>query len=148
MTTPLAEGPAPAGATGPSPEAIASLWAEVLELPAAGPDDDFFELGGDSLSAVQVLSRLQGRFGVRLSLAAFFAHPTPAGVARLLGEQKPETRNPKPETNAGSDFASRVSDLPRRDRFPATSSQARLWFLDQFIPDRQAYNVHRLVRVQ
>src|SRR5947209_14654908 len=117
MTTPLAEGPAPAGATGPSPEAIASLWAEVLELPAAGPDDDFFELGGDSLSAVQVLSRIQGRFGVRLPLATFFANPTPAGLAQVLQEQKPEILNPKPQVKAGSDLEFRGSDLPRPGRF-------------------------------
>ena len=48
-------------------------------------DDDFFELGGDSLIAVQVASRVRRAFGVELPLAAFFAgRPTIAALARTI----------------------------------------------------------------
>ncbi len=58
---------------------IANVWAEVLELPAVGLDDDFFELGGDSLSAVKVISKL--KLGIRI--VDFYTSPT----VRLLAEK-------------------------------------------------------------
>jgi acyl-CoA synthetase (AMP-forming)/AMP-acid ligase II len=62
---------------------LADLWAEALEVPRVGIEDDFFELGGHSLLAVLLLARVRGALGVEVSLRAFFARPTVAG---MLGE--------------------------------------------------------------
>jgi acyl-CoA synthetase (AMP-forming)/AMP-acid ligase II len=61
---------------------LAGLWAELLERPGLGVEDDFFELGGHSLLAVLLLARVREALGVEVSLRAFFAHPTVAGMAR------------------------------------------------------------------
>lgn len=63
---------------------LAVLWQEALGVPAVGPDDDFFELGGDSLTAVQLVSRLQDAFGTAISVADLFDRPTPAAMAAAL----------------------------------------------------------------
>ena len=64
--------------------AICAAFAEVLELDRVGMQDAFFELGGDSLSALRVLQTLRTRGIGDLRPAQLFEAPTPAGVARLL----------------------------------------------------------------
>jgi acyl carrier protein len=63
---------------------LAGLWAEVLERPGVGVEDDFFELGGHSLLAVLLLARVREALGVEVSLRAFFARPTVAGMVGEL----------------------------------------------------------------
>jgi acyl transferase domain-containing protein/acyl carrier protein len=52
------------------------LWGDALGLTELGVDDDFFELGGDSLGAVQVAARISARFGVEVSAGSLFDTPT------------------------------------------------------------------------
>ena len=61
---------------------IGSIWKELLGLREVGPDDDFFELGGDSLTAMRLLARLERELGRRLTHAAFIGQPTIAAIAR------------------------------------------------------------------
>ncbi|MGW7688463.1 SDR family oxidoreductase [Streptomyces asiaticus] len=63
---------------------IAEVWQEILGLDRVGVDDDFFALGGHSLAAVQIGTRLKNRLGAELDLRAFFEHPTVAHTADLL----------------------------------------------------------------
>ncbi|OIK24555.1 hypothetical protein VT52_026530 [Streptomyces malaysiense] len=65
-------------------QAVAAVFAEVLNAPAVGADDDFFARGGDSTAAVRLLARLPAGHGPRPTLRAFLANPTVAGVAQLL----------------------------------------------------------------
>ncbi|MFI7673238.1 beta-ketoacyl synthase N-terminal-like domain-containing protein [Actinophytocola sp. NPDC049390] len=67
-------------------ETIALLFAEVLLAPEVAPDDDFFELGGDSLIAVGLLARLEEAFGVSPPPEELFAAPTPAEFAVVVAE--------------------------------------------------------------
>ena len=61
--------------------ALAEIWQEVLTLRQIGADDDFFELGADSLSATRAFARINRRFGVNLPLRAIFENPTVAKLA-------------------------------------------------------------------
>ncbi|MFF8772661.1 SDR family NAD(P)-dependent oxidoreductase [Kitasatospora sp. NPDC015120] len=65
-------------------EAVAALWREVLGVEEVGVNDDFFALGGHSLAAVQINTRIQGRFGTELDLRDFFQSPTVAHTVQLL----------------------------------------------------------------
>ncbi|MFF7238820.1 amino acid adenylation domain-containing protein [Streptomyces collinus] len=69
---------------------IAEVWAELLDRPGIGVEDDFFALGGHSLTALRVISRLRSRFGTTLSVRALFTARTVAGLARTLNTQEPE----------------------------------------------------------
>jgi acyl carrier protein len=61
--------------------AIAGIWTELLGVPEVAPDQDFFELGGTSLSAARVLTRTRAAVGVKLTPADLFEHPTLAEFA-------------------------------------------------------------------
>ncbi|MGV0104579.1 SDR family NAD(P)-dependent oxidoreductase [Nostoc sp. DSM 114160] len=63
---------------------IAQIWQEILKIPQISVYDNFFQLGGNSLLAFQVISRLREAFSVELSPNRFFASPTVAGLGESL----------------------------------------------------------------
>ncbi len=65
-------------------EAVAGVLANVLALTSVGAHDDFFDLGGHSLKAVELLTELERLFEVELSLRRLLEHPTPAAIATML----------------------------------------------------------------
>lgn len=69
---------------GDTEERLATLWAEALGLEFVARDADFFQLGGDSLTATILTGLLQSEFGVQLPTETVFAEPTVAGVAALV----------------------------------------------------------------
>jgi amino acid adenylation domain-containing protein len=75
---------------GPVEEVLAAIWTGVLGVELVGVEGNFFELGGDSLLAIQVLSRLRDRLGIELSVRAFFDAPTIAELATRIGGALPE----------------------------------------------------------
>jgi amino acid adenylation domain-containing protein len=64
--------------------AIAAIWSELLRADGIGIHDDFFDLGGDSMTAVGLLAQLHKVFGVDVELASLFDRPTIAGVAAFI----------------------------------------------------------------
>ena len=65
---------------------LAKIWAEVLGIDRIGLNDNFFRLGGDSLLAAQVVSRVRKIFQIELSLETVFRDPTLAGQASYITE--------------------------------------------------------------
>ncbi|MDI2127090.1 phosphopantetheine-binding protein [Yinghuangia seranimata] len=63
---------------------ISALWAEYLDGREVGADDDFFELGGNSLIGIKIIDRVSHDYGVELSVRAFYLAQTPARVAALI----------------------------------------------------------------
>lgn len=65
-------------------EVLCDLWADVLGVPQIGVNDPFFQLGGNSLLATQLVARVRETFGVRFELRWLFEQPTVAGMAEHL----------------------------------------------------------------
>jgi acyl carrier protein len=65
-------------------KSIAEIWQSLLGMDAIGVNDNLFELGGDSLLGIQLLSRVRASFAVDLHPADFFRSPTVAGLAALV----------------------------------------------------------------
>ncbi|PTA46536.1 non-ribosomal peptide synthetase [Micromonospora sp. RP3T] len=102
-------------ATGPAGE----IFAEVLGLGAVAPTDDFFALGGNSLQATQLISRLRSRLGIDIPLQALFENPTPAGLAEIVAraaarrQAADAVRREEAATRGEEgDLLDRIADLP------------------------------------
>lgn len=70
----------------PAEEGLAVLWREVLGLADVGVHDNFFALGGHSLTATRLIARIRATFGVDLPLRLLFAAPTIAELAPLVAD--------------------------------------------------------------
>jgi phthiocerol/phenolphthiocerol synthesis type-I polyketide synthase E len=57
-------------------DTISDIWRKQLGIPDIGPDDDFFALGGNSLTATQIISHLRASTGMQIPLRLFFGNPT------------------------------------------------------------------------
>jgi len=86
------EGGQPIGET---EQRLATLWRELLEIEELGRDEDFFSLGGHSLMALRMFSRISRDFGRSLPLSSLISHPTVKQLATLL---EPDVETPITET--------------------------------------------------
>ncbi|MCP4660034.1 MAG: AMP-binding protein, partial [bacterium] len=112
-------------------EVVAEIFAEVLDRRRAGIYDDFFALGGHSLLATRVISRVRDACEVELPVRDFFAAPTIAGIAAVIGKL----------LNAESGGLSEIPRRPQGEPVPLSFAQERLWFLEQLAPGMVAYNI-------
>ena len=107
---------------GPLEEGVAGIFRELLRGTPVGAHDDFFALGGHSLLATRLVSRIRATFAIELSLAAVFAAPTVAGLARSIAELRGQGR---------AVAAAPIPLVPRTGDLPLSFAQYRLWLLDQ-----------------
>jgi amino acid adenylation domain-containing protein len=119
------------------------IWEEVLGHGEFGVSDNFFYVGGHSLAAARLMSRIEQVLGSALPLAALFQNPTIAGLAPLLPLQEAKV-------SAGIPTAEPlIGDWPTDTQvFPASFAQARLWFLQALEPALTAYHMPTLWHLQ
>ena len=103
---------------------LCRIWQEVLHISEIGIQDPFLDLGGKSLQAVSIVSRIATEFGVRIPLERLLTNVTVAEIAVSL-----------------KGGATAQPPIKKTDRIALSRAQQRLWFLDQFIPNRAAYNI-------
>lgn len=116
----------------PAERAIAAIWSRVLGIAGLGVDDDFFDLGGHSLQAIQVVAEVRQALGVEIGLRALLDAPTVAGLAAAVDAQR------------GDDEA--IPPLVARpvrpdERIPLTLSQEQMWQLEAAADPPGLFNV-------
>ena len=114
---------------------LKAIWCDVLGVEDVADDLPFFDAGGDSVLAAQVVSRVRDMLHVELSVVALFDEPTIAGLARAI-------------ERAGSAPATAPARHPSSNRARLSSSQQRLWFLHQWSPDDATYHDFAAWRVR
>lgn len=72
---------------------LAELWCRVLEVDAVSVDENFFDLGGDSVVATQLVSRVRETFHVELPVSAIFDAPTVSEMAVVIVQKQAEQAN-------------------------------------------------------
>jgi amino acid adenylation domain-containing protein len=116
-------------------ERLAAIWQEILGLDRVSRDDDFFHLGGDSLSATRLIARVRHRLKIELPLQALFEARTLCGVAERVQVAEPQ----RIELEAAS--------LRQTGPIPLSFAQRRLWFLEQ-LGASAAYHIPIAIKLE
>ncbi len=124
---------------GPVEEAIASILSDLLGLERVGVHDNFFDLGGHSLFATQLMARIRDTFSVEPSLRDFLEDATVATLVRQVENGLRE--------RSGLSMPP-IHRLERTSPLPLSFAQQRLWFLDRLAPGSAQYNIPTAVRIQ
>jgi amino acid adenylation domain-containing protein len=119
----------------------AELWSELLRVERIGAFDDFFSVGGHSLLAMRLISRIRAAFEIELPLRVLFEAPTLAGMASHI------------EAALGAGAAQerrlpRIEPVSRDGHLPLSYAQQRMWILDQLEPGAATYNVPAAVELK
>lgn len=115
-------------------EALVSLFEEVLEMKGIGVLDHFFERGGHSLTAIQLVGKIHRILGIKLPIADLYKHPT---VRELAGQVKKQQ----------SAAASSIPVAKKRDYYPLTSMQKRLFLLHEMEGVGVSYNISAVMQI-
>ena len=135
---------------GPLEATVADLFAEVLNHRRVGIHDSFFEHGGHSLTAVQVIARVRAVFGVEIPVRALFESPDVAGLAAAIAEARLARAETSDEGANDAHEEPSVAVRPSSDRGPQPLSfgQERLWFIERMNPGSGAYHISYAVRLR
>ena len=117
---------------------IAAIWCEQLHLASVAADDHFFLLGGNSITATQVVARLRETLGLELNLRLLFEAPTLEGFAASVAQLQHD----------GGVAQGAIHALSRQDGLPQSLAQNRLWITWQLDPQSSAYTIPGALRLR
>ncbi len=112
----------------PAEQQLCIIWQEVLGKESVGINDNFFHIGGHSLKAMRILTRIYQQIGKRLELRNIFEAPTIRELAALLDDT---------EKNS---FAG-IQPVKKQSYYPLSHAQKRLWIIAQMGGADTAYNI-------
>ena len=134
--------------------ALLAIWRELLGDERFGIDDNFFSLGGSSLLAIRINSRVERVFAVRLPVAALFDSPTVRALAVLVEQLRSADKRAEAVDvgELGESYAAAAGQLPAIERvdalaMPLSGAQYRLWYLHQRDPNSTAYHLPDLLKL-
>jgi amino acid adenylation domain-containing protein len=117
---------------------LVAIWQEVLHVDAVGLQDNFFDLGGDSLLALQVAARVRELLNCELNLSTIFDGQTISAIADQVRQQRSGlSQNPR-------EFPGSLGD----EEIPASFVQEQLWFLHELSPRSDAYHLPFALRLK
>ncbi|HEX3046833.1 MAG TPA: amino acid adenylation domain-containing protein [Bacillota bacterium] len=122
-------------------ERLCNIWQGVFGIEGVGIQDDFFELGGDSLKAITILTKVHQELGVRISLPEFMKNSNIEKFGRMM-------QKGKQGTSRGKSGFSRIPPAPARDYYVLSSIQQRIYILGQMEPEGTSYNMLNVWRIQ
>ncbi len=107
---------------------LAEIWGEVLGLQKLGVNNPFFEIGGNSLSAIRIISRIYKTFEREISIQDFFARSTVRKLAEFISESEK------------SGYAE-IRPVEIQDYYDVSHAQRRLWIIDRLEKNLVNYNL-------
>ncbi|MEH2367576.1 amino acid adenylation domain-containing protein [Nostoc sp.] len=151
-------------------EVLTAIWSDVLGLEKVGIHDNFFALGGHSLSAMQVIARLRETFKVELPISCLFDYPTVVELDRQISEYRQKEAGEQGSRGAGergsrgagergsggeiiilshpplpsckNDLTPSLKPIPRNTKeLPISLTQLEFWILAQLHPGIPVYNI-------
>ena len=123
----------------PAEETLAEIWKCVLGLEQVDRESHFFDAGGHSLAAMEVVARARKALKCEVSIRDVFEHPTLGRLADRIAAARSGV-TPK-----------RIGKMPNaatQTRFPLSYAQESVWLLDRFAPDRALFNIPLAFRLR
>ncbi|MCY9043624.1 amino acid adenylation domain-containing protein, partial [Bacillus inaquosorum] len=114
---------------------LAHIWEDVLNKQQIGSRDDFFQLGGQSLKAALLVSRIHKKLNVELPISEVFSNPTVESMAVKLMSLKEHA-------------FTQIEPADQRDVYPLSFSQKRLYALHQLADDSTGYNMPAVLELR
>ncbi|MBC1278312.1 amino acid adenylation domain-containing protein [Nostoc sp. UCD121] len=132
-------------------EVLTAIWSDVLGLEKVGIHDNFFALGGHSLSAMQVIARLRETFKVELPISCLFDYPTVVELDRQILEYRQKEAGEQgrnnllshpPLSSCQNDLTPSLKPVARNTKeLPISLTQLEFWILAQLHPGIPVYNI-------
>jgi len=116
---------------------LASIWAGIFDLPQVYRQDDFFDLGGDSLAASEVAASVHAALGIELNLSMFADNPTVAGLAGIADSLRADNAVDAPQ----------IVRCSRDNGLPLSFVQERVWKESQTAKAAAGYIITRAYRI-
>ncbi|MDY6935439.1 MAG: amino acid adenylation domain-containing protein [Spirochaetota bacterium] len=120
-------------------EGLINIWKDVTGVEVIGRFDNFFDLGGNSLKATKVASRIQEEFAVDIPIRSLFEHQNIESLASIIDSMI--------AVGAARRFPPIVA-LESMDYYEVSHAQKRLWYLDKVIPNSPFYNIPAAVLIE
>ncbi len=121
-------------------EIVAAVWQDVMQIPFVGRQDNFFDLGGHSLTAIRIVAALKDRLGRHVPIRQLFMTPTVAGLTKALGDAPadraaftPSADSGRLEQRQGPPALTRVPDRPW---YPISTAQRAHWVMHRMNVNR------------
>lgn len=112
----------------PTEQTLAQIWGKVLSIQQVGRDDSFFDIGGDSLSIVRVMSEVLETFKVEISLEEVYRFPCLKDFAALIEDAEEVSFHP-------------ILSTPKKRYYPVSVAQQQMWILSNDKNISKAYNI-------
>ncbi|MCU0289659.1 MAG: SDR family NAD(P)-dependent oxidoreductase, partial [Acidobacteria bacterium] len=114
-------------------QAIVEIWRKFLGIDSIGINDDFFELGGNSLKALLLVTRIKKELDVNIPLATIFQTKTIKGLSEYIKKKKEKNKFTPIE----------ISE--KKEYYSLSSPQKRLYILHQLEEGNTAYNITQMI---
>ncbi|MDQ1350671.1 MAG: hypothetical protein QG657_973 [Acidobacteriota bacterium] len=115
---------------------LVNIWQRFFGIKPVGIDDDFFELGGDSLKIIAVVARIQKEIGTRVPIPEFFNTPTIKGLANYISG-KLDNEIPL--------VLMEIELTEEKEYYSLSSAQKRIYLMQEIQPDSFGYNMPNMV---
>ncbi|WP_434293235.1 condensation domain-containing protein, partial [Clostridium botulinum] len=109
-------------------ETLAKIWSEILGIEKIGINDNFFDLGGHSLKATILMSKIHKELSREVPLKELFKSPTIKDLSKYI-------------ESAEENLYSKIEKVEEKEYYETSSAQKRMYMLQQFDKDSTAYNM-------
>ncbi len=110
-------------------QVLAEIWKDVLKMKEISTDSDFFEIGGNSIKAIKVISLIQDKLQVKVSITSFFNAPSIQEISKHI------------DAKTGLQEPDRIAALPLAAGYATSQAQKRLWVNQEIHKTSSKYTV-------
>ncbi|GMQ55844.1 hypothetical protein AN1V17_02360 [Vallitalea sediminicola] len=115
-------------------KALVKMWSEILDLENVSINDNFFEIGGQSLKATLLTSKIEKEFNVRVSLRKLFEATTIKEMSKYIKQEMKVTHMP-------------IIPIEEREYYPTSSAQKRLYIINE-LDNNINYNITKAILIE